>query len=99
VSDLIEGIYRLMMSDFPEPVNLGNPREMTVIHFAHEIKRLCHSHSPIVHLPLPVDDPKVRQPNIQRARDLLNWEPQVDLETGLERTIAYFRDLIDRRKL
>ncbi len=99
VSDLIEGIYRLMMSDFVEPVNIGNPREMTVLQFAHEIKRLCKSDAPIVHKPLPVDDPKIRQPNIQRARELLKWEPQVELAEGLDRTIAYFRDLIERRKL
>jgi dTDP-glucose 4,6-dehydratase len=99
VSDLIEGIYRLMMSDFPEPVNIGNPREMTVLQFAHEIQRLCKSEAPIVHKPLPVDDPKIRQPNIGRARELLKWEPQVELAEGLQKTIAYFQDLIDRRKL
>ncbi|MCS6771938.1 MAG: SDR family oxidoreductase [Kiritimatiellae bacterium] len=99
VSDLIDGVYRLMMSDFVEPVNIGNPREMTVLDFAHEIKRLCNSSSPIVHKPLPVDDPKIRQPDIRRARTILNWEPKVDLTDGLLRTIAYFRDLIDRGKL
>lgn len=99
VSDLIDGIYRLMMSDFVEPVNIGNPREMTVLDFAHEIKRLCNSSSPIVFKPLPVDDPKIRQPDIRRARTILGWEPKVDLTDGLLRTIAYFRDLIDRGKL
>ena len=99
VSDLIEGIYRLMMSDFPEPVNIGNPSEMTVLQFAHEIKRLCNSTAPIVHKPLPVDDPKIRQPNITRARDLLKWEPRVNLAEGLNQTIAYFRELIERGKL
>ncbi len=99
VSDLIEGIHRLMMSDFAEPVNIGNPSEMTVLQFAHEIKRLCGSASPIVHKPLPVDDPKIRQPNIARARDLLKWEPRVDLADGLGRAIAYFRELIQRGKL
>ncbi len=99
VSDLIEGIYRLMMSDFAEPVNIGNPREMTVLDFAQEIKRLCHSQSPIIHKPLPVDDPKIRQPNIARARELLKWEPQVDLADGLQKTIAYFRELIEKGKL
>ncbi|MBW7908149.1 MAG: SDR family oxidoreductase [Kiritimatiellae bacterium] len=99
VSDLIEGIYRLMMSDFAEPVNIGNPREMTVLDFAQEIKRLCNSQSPIIHKPLPVDDPKIRQPNIARARELLKWEPQVDLADGLQKTIAYFRELIEKGKL
>lgn len=99
VSDLIEGITRLMMSDFAEPVNIGNPREMTVLQFAHEIKRLCGSDAPVVHKPLPVDDPKIRQPNITRARELLKWEPQVELTDGLQKTIAYFRELIERGKV
>lgn len=99
VSDLIEGITRLMMSDFAEPVNIGNPREMTVLDFAVEIKRLCNSKSEIVHKPLPVDDPKIRQPNITRARELLKWEPKVDLAEGLNKTIEYFRKLIETGKL
>lgn len=99
VSDLIEGITRLMMSEFHEPVNIGNPREMTVLDFAHEIRRLCGSAAPIIHKPLPVDDPKIRQPNITRAREILKWEPQVDLAQGLEKTIAYFRDLIAKGKV
>lgn len=99
VSDLIEGITRLMMSDFAEPVNIGNPREMTVLDFAHEIRRLCGSTAPIVHKPLPVDDPKVRQPNITRAREILKWEPKMDLATGLQLTIDYFRGLIAQGKL
>lgn len=99
VSDLIEGIYRLMMSDFVEPVNIGNPHEMTVLDFAHLIKSLCNSDSPIVFKPLPIDDPKIRQPDITRARTILGWEPRVPLEQGLQRTIGYFRELIDRGKL
>lgn len=99
VSDLIEGITRLMMSDYAEPVNIGNPREMTVLDFAHEIKRLCGSEAPIVHKPLPVDDPKVRQPNIGLARKLLNWEPQMDLAQGLQLTIDYFKSLLAAGKL
>lgn len=99
VSDLIEGITRLMMSDYAEPVNIGNPREMTVLDFAHEIKRLCGSDAPIVHKPLPVDDPKVRQPNIGLARKLLNWEPQMDLAKGLQLTIDYFKSLLAAGKL
>lgn len=99
VSDLIEGITRLMMSDYAEPVNIGNPREMTVLDFAHEIRRLCGSDAPIVHKPLPVDDPKVRQPNIGLARKLLNWEPQMDLAAGLQLTIDYFKTLLVAGKL
>jgi dTDP-glucose 4,6-dehydratase len=99
VSDLIEGITRLMMSDYAEPVNIGNPREMTVLDFAHEIQRLCGSTVPIVHKPLPVDDPKVRQPNIGLARKLLHWEPQMDLAAGLQLTIDYFKSLLVAGKL
>jgi dTDP-glucose 4,6-dehydratase len=94
VSDLIEGIYRLATSDAHEPVNIGNPREMNVIEFAEKIRGLCGSSSKIVHKALPVDDPKVRQPNIERARKVLGWEPQMDLEKGLSLTIEYFRGLI-----
>jgi dTDP-glucose 4,6-dehydratase len=94
VSDLIEGIYRLAMSDCHEPVNIGNPREMNVLEFAEKIRALCESSSEIVHKPLPVDDPKVRQPNIERARRLLGWEPRMDLDKGLSLTIEYFRKLI-----
>jgi dTDP-glucose 4,6-dehydratase len=93
VSDLLEGITRLMLCDRAEPVNIGNPSEMTVIDFAREIKRLCHSEAPIVHKPLPVDDPKVRQPDITLARALLKWEPKMDLATGLQLTIDYFKAL------
>ncbi|MFN3410365.1 MAG: UDP-glucuronic acid decarboxylase family protein [Limisphaerales bacterium] len=91
VSDLIEGIYRLMMSRHHLPVNIGNPREMTVLEFAREIIRLTRSKSRIVFKPLPQDDPKQRQPDITKARRLLGWEPQVPLEKGLKETIAYFR--------
>ena len=93
VSDLIEGIYRLMMSDCAEPVNIGNPREMSVLQFAEEIIRLCQSSSEIIYKPLPEDDPKIRQPNIEKAKRLLGWEPQMDLEPGLIKTIDYFREL------
>lgn len=96
VSDLIEGIYRLMMSDCAEPVNIGNPREMSVLQFAEEIIRLCDSTSEIVYKPLPEDDPKIRQPNIEKAKRLLDWQPQMDLEEGLIKTIDYFRELMDR---
>jgi dTDP-glucose 4,6-dehydratase len=91
VSDLVDGIYRLMMSDVPDPVNVGNPRELTIRALAERIVALVGSKSRIVERPLPVDDPKVRQPDITRARTLLGWEPKVSLEDGLPRTLAYFR--------
>src|SRR5438445_3948874 len=94
VSDLIEGIYRLMMSSFDQPVNIGNPVEMTVLAFAKAIIRATGSRSTIVFKPLPQDDPKQRQPNITRARKLLGWEPQVQLEEGLRHTIEYFRSRV-----
>lgn len=90
-SDLIEGIYRLMMSDTNQPVNIGNPREMTVLDFAREIIRLTGSGARIVFKPLPQDDPRQRRPDIARAKKLLDWEPTVPLTVGLEKTIAYFR--------
>jgi dTDP-glucose 4,6-dehydratase len=91
VSDLIEGIYRLMNSSVGEPVNIGNPHEMTVLEFAHEIIRATRSKSRIAFKPLPQDDPKQRRPDITRARTTLNWEPKVPLKEGLKETIAYFR--------
>ncbi len=91
VSDLIEGIYRLSQSEYHEPVNIGNPTEFTILEFARLIIRITGSRSKIEHRPLPVDDPKQRRPDISRARKLLGWEPKVDLETGLERTIEYFK--------
>ena len=91
VSDLIEGIYRLMMSDYDLPVNIGNPAELTVLEFARQIIRATGSRSRIVFKPLPQDDPKQRQPDITRARKILGWEPQVQLAEGLRSTIEYFR--------
>jgi dTDP-glucose 4,6-dehydratase len=91
VSDLIDGIFRLMMSDFHEPVNIGNPREMTIRQFGEEIRRITGTTSQIEHKPLPVDDPKVRQPDITRARNLLGWEPKVDFDKGIRETIEFFR--------
>jgi dTDP-glucose 4,6-dehydratase len=99
VSDLIDGIHALAMSDCNDPVNVGNPREMSVMEFAEKIKSLCKSGSPIEHRPLPEDDPQVRQPNIEKAKDLLGWEPRMDLEKGLELTIAYFESLIEGGKI
>ncbi len=90
-ADLIEGIYRLMMSNEALPVNVGNPREMTVLEFAREIIRLTGSKSKIAFKPLPKDDPKQRRPDIGKARRLLKWEPNVDLASGLQETIGYFR--------
>ncbi len=94
VDDLVDGIYRLLMSNETNPVNVGNPHEMTILQFAETIKAAVGSASPIVHKPLPVDDPKTRQPDITRARTLLGWEPKVSLEQGLVRTIDYFRSLL-----
>lgn len=98
VSDLIDGMFKLMMSDFHEPVNIGNPREMTIREFGEHILRITSTHSQIEYRPLPVDDPKVRQPDISRARAVLNWEPKVEFEEGIRHTIEYFRGRIDRLK-
>ena len=93
-SDLIEGIYRLLMSDEAQPTNIGNPTEMTVLQFAQEIKRLTGTSAPIEFRPLPEDDPKIRRPDITKARSILGWEPQVPLEEGLAKTIEYFRTVV-----
>jgi dTDP-glucose 4,6-dehydratase len=93
VSDLIDGIFRLSQCDFHEPVNIGNPNELTIKEFAERILRLTGSSSPLTFEPLPVDDPKQRRPDISRAQKLLGWEPRVDLETGLGETIRYFQNL------
>jgi len=93
-SDLIEGIYRLMMSDYPLPVNIGNPREMSMLEFAREIIGATGAKSKIVFKPLPQDDPKQRKPDITLARKLLKWEPKVELSEGLARTIEYFRQRV-----
>jgi dTDP-glucose 4,6-dehydratase len=94
VSDLVEGIYRLARSDFHDPVNLGNPNELTILEFAKEILALSGSRSTLVYKPLPQDDPRVRKPDITRARQVLGWEPRVDRHEGLERTLRYFRDRV-----
>jgi dTDP-glucose 4,6-dehydratase len=91
VSDLVDGIFRLMSSDVSDPVNIGNPHELTIRQLAEKIIALTGSRSRIVTRPLPVDDPKIRQPDITRARKLLGWEPRVTLDEGLPRTLAYFR--------
>jgi dTDP-glucose 4,6-dehydratase len=91
VSDLIEGIYKLMLSDIVEPVNIGNPREMSILDFAKLIQKITGSSSGIVFEDLPVDDPKIRQPDITRARTLLDWEPTVPVEEGLTRTYEWMK--------
>ena len=91
IEDMVEGIYRLLKSDYNMPVNIGNPHEMTVIGLAREIISLTGSRSKIVNNPLPEDDPKVRQPDITRANNILRWKPQVSLTDGLKRTIEYFK--------
>ncbi len=97
VSDLVEGVIRLAESDVNEPVNIGNPQEMTIEQLAHEVIAAVGSSSRIVYRPLPEDDPKVRQPDISRAHTLLNWEPRVPLSEGLASTIAYFRKKLARQ--
>lgn len=94
VDDLIEGIYRLLHSDVADPVNIGNPHEMTVRDFASKVTELIDSPSEVVFKPLPVDDPKTRQPDISTARRELGWEPRVLLDEGLGETIEYFRGLL-----
>jgi dTDP-glucose 4,6-dehydratase len=91
ITDLVDGIIRLMRSDVNEPVNIGNPRELTLKALAETIIRMTGSTSRLVYKPLPEDDPKVRQPDITRAKTLLGWEPKVGLEEGLKETIEYFR--------
>ena len=92
VSDLIEGIYQLLMSDEVDPVNIGNPAEMSVLEFAQEIIRIVGSTSTIILKPLPQDDPKVRQPDISKIKRVLGWTPTVSLQEGLTKTLAYFKE-------
>ena len=95
VSDLIEGIYRLSKADFHEPVNIGNPMELTILEFAERIRSITGSKSQIVKKPLPVDDPQQRRPDITRAKKILGWEPRVSLEDGLKETIRWFQANLD----
>lgn len=97
VSDLIEGIYRLMISDFPYPVNLGNPDEISILEFAHTIVALTGSNSKITYKDLPVDDPRVRRPDITQAVEILKWGPEVSLRDGLALTIDYFNENSSRQ--
>jgi dTDP-glucose 4,6-dehydratase len=97
ISDLVDGIIRLMLSAENDPVNIGNPREMTIEEIARTIIKMTGAKSKVVYKPLPTDDPKVRQPDITRARTLLKWEPKVALEEGLVKTIEYFRTKVGAR--
>lgn len=94
VEDEVEGIFRLLMSDHPDPVNIGNPEEVSILEFAKEIVALTGSQSKITFKDLPQDDPKVRQPDISKAREILGWEPQVSRQEGLRITIDYFKTKI-----
>ena len=91
VDDLVEGIYRLLLSDYHLPVNIGNPQEITLLQFADEILKLIDTKSKLTFLPLPTDDPKQRQPDITKAKNILGWEPKVGREEGLKITLAYFK--------
>jgi len=94
VDDLVEGIYRLLMSNYHGPVNVGYPIEISLQKFAEEVVALCNSSSKIVYHPLPQDDPKQRQPDISKAKEILGWEPRVNRAEGLKRTLAYFQERI-----
>lgn len=93
VDDLVEGIYRLLLSDYALPMNIGNPTEITIKEFADEVVRLTGSKSKVSYHPLPTDDPKQRKPDITKAKQILAWEPKVSRSEGLERTLAYFKQL------
>lgn len=97
VDDLVEGIYRLLLSDCAEPVNVGNPNEITIAEFAEEIIKLTGTDQKVIYKPLPVDDPKQRQPNIDKAKSILGWEPKVDRKDGLRVTWEYFKSLPKER--
>ncbi len=97
VDDLVEGIYRLLLSDYAQPVNIGNPNEITINQFAEEIIKLTGTNQKVIYKPLPTDDPKQRKPDITRAKTLLNWEPKVSREEGLKLTYDYFKSLPPER--
>jgi len=96
VDDLIEGIYRLLLSDYSQPVNIGNPSEITIKEFAEEIIKLTGTDNEIIYKPLPKDDPKQRCPDITRAKEILDWEPKVDRAEGLKRTYDYFKQKLNK---
>ncbi|WP_299159628.1 UDP-glucuronic acid decarboxylase family protein [uncultured Eudoraea sp.] len=93
IDDQVEGIYRLLMSDYTDPMNIGNPHETTILEFAEEIIKLTGTNQKIIFKPLPQDDPMQRQPDITRAREILNWEPKVDRSEGLKKVFEYFKSL------
>jgi dTDP-glucose 4,6-dehydratase len=97
ITDLVDGVIRLMLSGANEPTNIGNPQELTIEEIARTILRLTGSSSRLVYKALPVDDPKVRKPDITRAKAILNWAPNVSLDEGLGETIAYFRGKLGAR--
>lgn len=97
VDDLVEGIYRLLMSDYSEPVNIGNPHEITISEFAEEIIRLTGTTQKVIYKPLPVNDPMQRKPNITKAKEILGWEPKVMRDEGLRRTYEWFQSLPEER--
>lgn len=97
VSDLVDGIYRLLLSDYSSPVNIGNPVEITIKQFAEEIISLTGTKQKIVYNPLPVDDPKQRQPDITKAREILGWEPKISREEGLKITYEYFKTVLNKK--
>jgi dTDP-glucose 4,6-dehydratase len=93
VDDLVEGIYRLLLSDYAQPVNIGNPDEITIKEFGEEIIKLTGTSQKLISLPLPTDDPKQRKPDITKARSILGWEPKVSRAEGLKITFDYFKSL------
>jgi dTDP-glucose 4,6-dehydratase len=93
VDDLVEGIYRLLLSDYSQPVNIGNPDEISILDFAYEIIKLTGTDQKVVHKELPVDDPKQRRPDITKAKEILGWEPKVHRSEGLKVTYEYFKQL------
>jgi dTDP-glucose 4,6-dehydratase len=98
VSDLVDGIYRLLLSDEHAPVNIGNPEEVTILQLAKELLALTGSKSKVVFKPLPVDDPRIRQPDISKARKILNWEPRILRKEGLSKTLKYFENTLHKNE-
>ena len=99
VDDQIEGIFRLLMSNYTKPVNIGNPDEITIAAFAREIIALTGAEQKIIYKPLPVGDPMQRQPDITLAKQILEWEPKINRAEGMKKTIAYFKTLLQQQKI
>lgn len=99
VDDLVEGIYRLLLSDYPQPVNIGNPDEISIKEFAEEIIKLTNSEQKVIYKPLPQDDPMQRRPDITRAREVLGWEPKVSRSEGLKITYEYFKEQVEKENI